>query len=70
MVARNAFDKIPFYKLDVVKLRKVKNVRLGQYGRGNIQPLTYLYQVIVKMRIGQLFGVFIYNLFADLTVRH
>jgi hypothetical protein len=70
MVARNTFDKIPFDKLDVVKLRKVKNVRLGQYGRGNIQPLTNLYQVIVKMRIGQLLGVFIYNLFADLTVRH
>jgi hypothetical protein len=54
----------------VIELRKIENMRFRQYGRGNIQQLTNIRQVVVKMGIRQLFGVFIYDLFTDFSFRH
>ena len=54
----------------MIELRKIENMRFRQYGRGNIQQLTNIRQVVVKMGIRQLFGVFIYDLLADFSVRH
>ena len=54
----------------MIELRKIENMRFRQYGRGNIQQLTNIRQVVVKMGIRQLFGVFIYDLFTDFSIRH
>lgn len=70
MVVTQAVHEIPRKKFYVVKLRKVENVRLHQYGGRNIQLLTNLRKIIEKTRIYQLFGFFIYELFTDMPVRN
>ena len=70
MVVAQTLHEITRKELHVVKLGEVKKVRFRQHGRGDIEWLTNLYHIIEKVRIGQFFGVFIYELFADSTVRH
>lgn len=70
MVVAQRFDEIAGGKLHVVKLGEVKNMRFGKHGRGDIQRVANLRQVLEKMRISQFFGVFVYELFADMTVRY
>ena len=70
VIVAQTLHKIARKELDVVKLGKVEHVRFCQNGRGNIQRLTNLYHIIEKVRVRQLFGVLVYVLFADSTVRH
>ena len=70
MVVTERFHEIARDKLHVVELREVENMRLGKHGRGDIQLVTNVRQVLEKVRIGQLFGVLVYELFADSAVRH
>lgn len=70
MVVAQTFHKVAGNEFYVIEFGKIKNVRFRQYGRRNIQRLTNIRQVIEKMRIRQLFGIFVYGLFADFAVRH
>ena len=45
-------------------------MRFQQNGGRDIQLTANFRQIIEKMRIGQFFGVFVYELFADMTVRY
>jgi hypothetical protein len=54
----------------VIEFRKIKNMRFRQHGRGDIQRLANVRQILEKVGIGQLFLVFIYKLLADSSVRH
>lgn len=70
MVARNTFDKIPFNKLDVVELRKVKNMRFQKHGGGDIESCANVRQILEKMRVRQLLVLLVHKIFFDMTVRH
>jgi hypothetical protein len=70
MIVSKRFHEIPRRKFDVIKLRKIKNMRFGQHGRGNIQRVTNVHQIIEKVRISQFFGILIYVLFFDMTFGH
>ena len=70
MIVTQRLHKIPSDKFHVIEFCKIKNMRFRQHGRGNIQLVADLREVIEKMRIGQFFGIFIYVLFADSSVRH
>ena len=70
MIVPQAFDEIAGDELDVIEFCKIENMRFGQNGRRDIQRLTDLRQIVEKMRIGQFFGIFVYELFTDLAVRH
>ena len=45
-------------------------MRFRQHGRGDIQRLTNIRQVIEKLRIGEFIVTLVYELFADSAVRH
>ena len=70
MIVPKIFHKIAGDKFYVIEFRKVENVRFCQNGRGNIQLVTNIRQIIEKVRIRQLFLIFIYELFTDSAVRH
>ena len=70
MVKTQRFHKIPAYKLDVVKLCEIKNMRFRQNGGRNIQLLTNLRHIVEKVRIGDAFVLFVHVLFSYFTVRN
>ena len=70
MVVAEVLDEIARREFHVVEFREIENVRFRQHGRGDIERLTYLYHIIEKMRVRQFFRIFVYELFADSTVRH
>ena len=70
MVIAQRFDEIAGGKLHVVELGEVKNMRFGKHGSRDIQRVANFRQILEKVRIGQFFGIFIYVLFADSSVRH
>jgi len=70
MVVTQTLHKIPADKFDVIKLCEVKNVRLRQHGRGDIQLVTNIRQIIEKMGIREFFRVLVYELFTDFSFRH
>ena len=70
MVVAQRFDEIAGGELHVVELGEVKNMRFGKHGRRDIQRVANFRQILEKMRVSQLFGVFVYELFTDSAVRH
>ena len=68
MVVAERFHKIPLGKLYVIELRKIKNMRFRQHGSGHVKLVTNLYEIIEKVGIGKLFGVFVNELLFDMTV--
>ena len=70
MVVTQTLHEIPSDKFDVIELRKIENMRLCQYGGGNIQLVTNIRQIIKKVGIGEPFRVLIYKLFTDFSIRH
>ena len=57
-------------ELHMVEFRVVEDVRFRQNGRGNIELVANVREIFEKVRIGQFFRVFIYELFFDMTVCH
>ena len=70
MVVAQALDEIATDKFHVIEFRKIKNMRFRQHGRRNIQRLADLGKILEKMRIRQLFGIFIHELSLYSPVRH
>ena len=70
MVVIERFYKITLREFDVIEFCEIKNMRFRKHGRGNIQLVANLRKILEKMRVGQLFGVFVYVLFADSALRH
>ena len=70
MVVTQALHEIARDEFHVIELGKIENMRFRQYGSGDIQLAANINQIIQKMRIRQPFGVFVYELFADFSVRH
>ena len=70
MVVAQALHEIPRDKFHVIEFRKIKNMRFGEYRRGNIQLMADFREIIEKMRIGQFFGIFIYDLLFYSAARH
>ena len=70
MVVAQRFNEIAGGELHVVELGEVKNMRFGKHGRRDIQRVANFRQILEKMRVSQLFGVFVYELFTDMTVRY
>ena len=70
MVVAEVLDEIARREFHVVEFREIENVRFRQHGRGNIQLLANFREVIEKMRVGQFFVLFVYELFTDSAVRH
>ena len=70
VIVTQAFHEIPSRELDVVEFCKIKDMRFGEYGGGDIQLVANFRQIIEKVRIRQSFGIFIYELFFDMTISH
>jgi hypothetical protein len=70
MVVAQTFHKITGNEFHVIELCKIENMRFRQHGRGDIQRMANVREIFEKVRIRQLFRVFIYELFADSSVRH
>ena len=70
MVVPEGFDKITPDKFYVVELCKIKHVCLRQDGGRDVQIVANFGEIIEKVRIGQFFRIFIYELLADMPVRH
>ena len=70
MVVPQTLHEIPADKFDVIELRKIENMRFRQNGRGNIQLVANIRQIIEKVGIRKFFGVLVYKLFTDFSVRH
>ena len=70
MVVAQRFNEIAGGELHVVELGEVKNMRFGKHGSRDIQSVANFRQILEKMRVSQLFGVFVYELFTDMTVRY
>ena len=49
MVVAKGLDEIARREFHVVEFCEIKNMRFRQYGRGDIQLLANVYQVIEKM---------------------
>ena len=70
MVVAQRFDEIAGGELHVVELGEVKNMRFGKHGRRDIQRVANFRLILEKMRVSQFFGVIVYELFTDMTVRY
>ena len=65
-----AFHEVARQKAHVVEFREVEDVRFQKDGRGDVQFVADVEKVVHKMRIGQLFGVFVYELPLYFSVFH
>ena len=70
LIVCKMLHEIARHEFHVIEFREIENVRLRQHGRGNVQTLTNLRQIIKKMRIGQLFGIVINKILLYMPVRH
>ena len=68
MVVAERFDEIARDKFHVIEFCEIKNMRFRKHGRGDIQIVANIHQIIEKVRIGKLFAVFVYVLFTDSPV--
>lgn len=70
MIVAEIFHEIPPDELHVVEFREIENVRFQKHGRGNVQLVTNVGEVVEKMRISQFFGVFVNELLFDFSFRN
>ena len=70
MPIAQALHEIVLRKLDMVKFRKIKNMRFCQHRGRNIERIANIRQIIKKMGISQFFGVFIDVLLFNMSVRN
>ena len=69
MIVAERIHEIARNEFHVIEFREIENMRFRQHGRGDIQLVTNLRQILKKTRIGQFLGIFVYELFTDSAVR-
>ena len=68
IVEVDALHEVARKKAHVVEFCKVEDMRFQQDGRGNVHLVADVEKVVQKMRIGELFFVFVYQLPLDFSV--
>lgn len=63
-----ALDEVARQKAHVVELREIEDVRFQKDGRSDIHFVADAEKIVQKVRICQLFRVFVYDLLRDLSV--
>lgn len=67
MVVIEFLYEIAGSELDVIEFRKVENMRLQQHGRGDIQLVTNIREIVEKAGIREAFLFLIDELFSDFS---
>lgn len=62
------FHEVAGEEAHMVELREAEDVAFQQHGRGNVQLAADIEEVLQKVRIGELFFVFVHELLHDLAV--
>lgn len=68
LIEIKVFDKITGHKLDSVEFGKVENMRFHKDGRGHVERLTDLGEVVEKVGVSELLLLFVDELFFDSSV--
>ena len=70
LIVCKMLHEIARHEFHVIEFREIENVRLRQHGRGNVQTLTNLRQIIKKVGVGQPLAKLVHDLLFNFSVDH